>query len=86
MRYNDYHHLRGKAMSMSSDPRLEGARVVPLRNGDSLIVYKGADVPALCVQRNGVVRRAIERIPVTDPTLIAAARAYVQQHPPRLSS
>lgn len=54
-----------------------GAVVRRLPNGDRLITYPGASLPALCVPARGAVRTAITRLSV--PRAVAeTARRYVE--------
>lgn len=54
-----------------------GAVVRRLKNGDRLITFPGAALPALCVPARGAVRTAITRMSV--PREIAEiARRYVE--------
>jgi len=53
-----------------------GAVVRCLKNGDRLISYPGAALPALCVSAQGAVRTAITRITVS-ADLAENARRFV---------
>ena len=55
-----------------------GAVVRRLKNGDRLITYPGAALPALCVPARGDVRTAITRAAVR-PDIAESARRFVER-------
>jgi hypothetical protein len=59
---------------------LTKACISKMRNGDILITYPDAEVPALCVQKkDGQVRKAYTELPVTNPSLVKAAQKIAAQ-------